>query len=51
MDSKFGGGIVLDNISDEFEGQGDRSKVKVALLKNNILKRNDGGICLDCVLS
>ena len=33
-DPKFGGRIYLDNISDEFEGQGPRSKVKVAMLEN-----------------
>ena len=35
-DPKFGVGIDLDNISEEFEGQGHRSKVKVANLKNVI---------------
>ena len=33
---KFGGGVDLDNISDEFEGHGHRSKAKVARLKNVI---------------
>ncbi len=32
-DPKFDGGVNLDNISDEFEGQGHRSKVKVARTK------------------
>ncbi len=36
-DLRFGVRIDLDNISDEFEGQGHRSKVKVAMLKNMIL--------------
>ena len=38
MVMKFGTGIDLDNISDEFEGQGHRSKVKVIQLKNVILR-------------
>ena len=33
MDTKFGGGVDLDNISDGFEGPGHRSKVKVTRLK------------------
>ncbi len=36
MDPKFGGGIDLDNILDEFEGH--RSKVNVYSLKNVISK-------------
>ncbi len=36
MNPKFGGGVDLDNISDGFEGQGHRSKVKVTRLKNVI---------------
>ena len=35
-DLKFGFSIDLDNISDFFEGQVHRSKVKVAMLKNMI---------------
>ena len=35
-DLKFSAGIDLDNISDEFEAQGHRSKVKVAGLTNVI---------------
>ena len=35
---KFGGGVYLDDISDKFEGQGHRSKIKVVMLKNTILK-------------
>ena len=38
MDLKIGVTIDLDNISDEFEGQGHRSKVKVAMLKNVFFK-------------
>ncbi len=30
--------IDLDNVSDEFEGQGHRSKFKVATLKNVIFR-------------
>ena len=36
--TKFGTGIDLDEISDEFDGQGHRSKVKVIQLKNVILE-------------
>ncbi len=36
IDTKFGGGVDLDNISDGFEGQGHRSKVKVIRLKTVI---------------
>ncbi len=39
---KFGRGMDLDYISDEFEGQGHRSKVKVVILKNTIFKISDG---------
>ena len=35
---KFGPSIDLDNISDEFEGQGHRSKLKVIQLKNFIFR-------------
>ena len=35
---KFGTGVDLDDISDEFDGQGHRSKVKVIQLKNVILE-------------
>ncbi len=42
MDLKSGLRIDLDNISDEFKGQGHRSKVKVAMLKNVIFKAFDG---------
>ncbi len=38
--------LTLDNIWDEFEGQGHRSKVKVARLKNLILKFSGGLTCL-----
>ncbi len=34
---KFGTGVNIDNISDEFEGQGHRSKAKVAILENMVL--------------
>ncbi len=44
---KFGQRIDLDNISDEFEGQGHRSKVKVAMLKNVIFRLFDGVNCVD----
>ena len=40
-DPKFGGGVDLDNISDEFKDQGHRSKVKVARLKNVISEVSD----------
>ena len=43
-DPKFGRGLDLDNISDEFEDQGHRSKVKVARLKNVIFEVSDGWI-------
>ena len=36
----------LDNRSDEFEGQGHRSKVKVATLKNVIIGLFDGVTCV-----
>ncbi len=39
-DPKFGGGVDLENISDEFEGH--RSKVKVARLKNRIFEYQMG---------
>ena len=35
---KFGTGIDLDELSDEFDGQGHRSKVKVIKLKNIIFE-------------
>ncbi len=35
---KFGARVDHDDISDEFEGQGHRSKVKVAMLKNVIFE-------------
>ena len=35
-------GTDLDDISDEFDGQGHRSKVKVAMLKNAIFGASDG---------
>ncbi len=41
-DPKFGGGIDFDNISDEFEGQGHRSKVKITSLKKVISEVSDG---------
>ena len=41
-DPTFGGGVDLDNISNEFEGQGHRSKVKVARLKNVIFGFSGG---------
>ena len=40
--------IAFDNISDEFEGQGRRSKVKVAILKNMISGPFYGVTCVDC---
>ncbi len=36
MDLQFGMNITIDDILDEFEGQGHRSKVKVVRLKNAI---------------
>ena len=36
------GAIDFDDISDEFEAQGHRSKVKIARLKNVISKVSDG---------
>ncbi len=33
-DTKFGVGMYLDHVSNEFNSQGHRSKVKVARLKN-----------------
>ncbi len=47
-DLKFGGGVDRDNISDEFEGQGHRSKVKVARLKNVIFGCSYGVTCVYC---
>ena len=44
---KFCMNIVLDNISDEFKGQGQGSQVKVAILKNMIFRLFDGVICID----
>ena len=38
MVTKFGTGIDLDNISEKFEGQGHRSKVKVIHLKKVIFR-------------
>ncbi len=35
-DLKIGTGIGTDDLSDKFDGQGHRSKVKVARLKNVI---------------
>ncbi len=35
-DTKFGGGVYLDNISNKFDNQGHRSKFKVTRLKNVI---------------
>ncbi len=37
-DLKFGRNIAFDNISNKLEGQGHRSKVKVAILKNVIFR-------------
>ena len=34
-DLKFGRDIAFDNIPDKFEGQGHRSKVRVAILKKS----------------
>ncbi len=45
MDPKCGGGVDLYNISDAFEGQYHRSKVKVAILKKVIFR------WVDCVMS
>ncbi len=42
MEVKFGVGTDLDDISDEFDGQGHRSKVKVAMLKNGIFGASNG---------
>ncbi len=47
MDAKFGRGIDLDKVSDKFEGQGHRSKVKVAIKKNVIFRRFYGVTCVD----
>ncbi len=41
-DPKFGGGIYLDNISDELEGRSNGSRVKVARLKNTLFEVSDG---------
>ena len=49
-DQKSGGGIDIDNISDEFEGQGYRSKVKVARLKNVISEVPDGLVFVHYVM-
>ena len=38
MVTKFGTGVDLDDISEEFSGQGRRSKVKVIQLKNVVLE-------------
>ncbi len=42
---KFGQGINLDKFSDEFKGQGHRSKLKVARLKKVIFGFSDGLTC------
>ena len=47
-DVKIGRDIDLDKILDNFEGQGHRSKVKVAILKNVIFRHFDGATCIDC---
>ncbi len=41
MDLKFSIGIDFDDISDEIDGQGHRSKVKVVRLKNVIFGVSD----------
>ncbi len=49
LKTQNGGGIDLDNISDEFEGQGHRSKFKVTRLKNVISEVSDGlSLCIFC---
>ena len=48
-DLKFGVRIDLDNISDEFEGQSHRSKVKVAILKKTWFSDFSYGVTyVDC---
>ena len=42
-------GSDLDAISAKFEGQGHRSKVEVAMLKNVIFGLFDGVACVDGV--
>ena len=42
----FFGGVDMDNISNKFEGQCRRSKVKVATLKNVIFEVLDGLTCV-----
>ena len=49
-DKKSSGGIDIDNISDEFEGQGHRSKVKVARMKNVISKVPNGLVFVHYVM-
>ena len=46
-DLKFGTGVDFDDISDEYNGQGHRSKVRVAMLKNMIFGVSDRLICAD----
>ncbi len=45
---KFGVDIAFDNILDEFRGQGQRSKVKVAILKNLDFRTFCSETRLDC---
>ncbi len=42
--TKFGAGIDVDDISAKFDGQGHRSKVKVARLKNMIFRLSSHGV-------
>ncbi len=46
-DQKFRRRVDLDIILNEFEGQGHRSKVKVARMKNVIFGFSDGLACAD----
>ncbi len=47
-DLKFGVNIAFDNILDEIRGQGQRSKVKVAILKKRDFRTFCSETCLDC---
>ncbi len=39
--------VDLDNISDDYEGQGHGTKVKVVILENVIFKVSNGLTCVD----
>ena len=47
MKFEFAADIAFNNISDKFEGQGHRSKVRVAILKNVIFRCFYGVTCVD----